>query len=130
MSDLTAAMVGTLDTKRGELEFLDAELRRCGLSTVMVDISCLEADASGRADYACEEVASRAGRDFGEVAQLDKREAGKVMVTGAAAILEELFAAQKIGGLIALGGANGTLMACEIMKAFPIEHKTGDFRLW
>ncbi len=120
MSTPTVAMIGTLDTKRAEFEFLDAELRRCGLATLMVDTSCLEADAGARAEYACVDVARRAGRDFGEVSRLDKREAGKVMVAGATAILQELWAAQRIGGLIALGGANGTLMACEIMKSFPI----------
>jgi uncharacterized protein (UPF0261 family) len=42
------------------------------------------------------------------------------MVSGATAILQDLMAAGKIDGLIALGGGNGTLMACEIMRVFPI----------
>jgi uncharacterized protein (UPF0261 family) len=120
MSDLTAAVIGTLDTKRAEFDFLSAELRRCGLATLMVDISCLEVIEGSQTDYTCVEVARRAGRDFGKVAELGKWDAGRIMVTGATAILEDLWAADEIDGLIALGGGNGTLMACEIMRVFPI----------
>jgi uncharacterized protein (UPF0261 family) len=120
MSDLTAAIIGTLDTKRAEFDFLSAELRRCGLATLMVDISCLEAIEGGQAEYTCVEVAQRAGLDFDDVAELGKWDAGRIMVAGATAILQDLRAAGRIDGLIALGGGNGTLMACEIMRAFPI----------
>lgn len=120
MPELVAAMIGTLDTKGPEFEYLAAELHRCGLETVMVDISCLESRQDVHPTYSCEEVARRADWNFGDVAQLDKRQAGSVMVAGATAILQDLYRAGKIGGLIALGGANGTLMGCEIMRAFPI----------
>ena len=89
MSDLTAAIVGTLDTKRAEFDFLIAELRRCGLATLMVDVSCLEAIEGGQAEYTCVEVARRAGQGFGEVAELGKWDAGRVMVRGATAILQD-----------------------------------------
>jgi uncharacterized protein (UPF0261 family) len=120
VAELVAAMIGTLDTKGPEFEYLEAELRRCGLGTVMVDVSCLESRKDVDPTYSCEEVARRAGWDFGRVAQLDKRQAGNVMESGATAILQDLYRDGEIGGLIALGGANGTLMGCEVMKSFPI----------
>lgn len=120
MSNPTVGMIGTLDTKGPEFEFLAGELQRCGLSTLMVDISCRSAILDWDSAFGCTEVARRAGWEFGDVAQLDKRAAGQVMVAGAKIILEELCEAGAIGGLIALGGANGTLMACEIMQDFPI----------
>lgn len=120
MAKFVAAMIGTLDTKGPEFDYLEAELWRCGLDTVMVDISCMQVREDLHTAYSCVKVARRADWDFGDVAQLDKRQAGEIMVVGATAILQELYSAGQIDGLIALGGANGTLMGCEIMKAFPI----------
>ncbi len=120
MGARTAVMIGTLDTKGPEFAYLEAELRRCGLSTLMVDISCGSACEGSGAAYPCTEVARRGGREFDDVARLDKRGAGQVMIAGARSILETLCAGGEIAGAIALGGANGTLMACEIMKALPI----------
>jgi uncharacterized protein (UPF0261 family) len=120
VTEFVAAMIGTLDTKGPEFDYLRDELQRCRLDTVMVDISCLKVREDARPTYPCVEVARRAGWNFGDVAQLDKRQAGQVMAAGAKAILQELYSAGKIDGLIALGGANGTLIGCEIMRAFPI----------
>jgi uncharacterized protein (UPF0261 family) len=120
MAQLVVAMIGTLDTKGPEFEYLGHELRRCGLDTIMVDISCLNVREDAHPTYPCVEVARRAAWNFEDVTRLDKRRAGQVMVAGATAILQELHAAGKIDSLIALGGANGTWMSCEIMKAFPI----------
>jgi len=119
MSSPTVGVIGTLDTKGPEFAYLEGELRRCGLSTLMVDISC-RSDVQSDAAFRPTGVARRAGRAFGDVALLDKRAAGQIMVSGAKSILEELYANGAVDGLIALGGANGTLMACEIMQAFPI----------
>ncbi len=116
----TVGMVGTLDTKGPEFGYLEKELRRCGLSTLMVDISCRSVYPEADPAFRCTEVARRAGWEFGSVALLDKRAAGKIMVAGAKLILEDLYANGAVDGLIALGGANGTLMACEIMQGFPI----------
>jgi uncharacterized protein (UPF0261 family) len=120
MSNPTVGMIGTLDTKGPEFAYLEGELRRCGLSPLMVDISCRADVPEAEPAFRCTEVARRAGWAFGDVARFDKRAAGQIMVTGARIILEELYATGAVDGLIALGGANGTLMACQIMQAFPI----------
>jgi uncharacterized protein (UPF0261 family) len=120
MAEKTVAVIGTLDTKEPECAHLQTELGRRGLRTMMIDVSCLEVRDRARVDYQCATVARRAGWDFSEVAQLNKIEAGKVLVAGATAILRELHAAGKIDGMIALGGACGSAMACSIMQAFPI----------
>lgn len=120
MSEFTVAVIGTLDTKGPEFAYLLAELARFGLNTLMLDISCLENREDAERDFSCVGIAERGGSCFSDVVKLDKRAAGRVMVRGAVAIVEELHAAGKIDGLIALGGANGTLMSCEIMQVFPI----------
>ncbi|MFN2217391.1 MAG: Tm-1-like ATP-binding domain-containing protein, partial [Anaerolineae bacterium] len=120
MSNLTVGMIGTLDTKGPEFAYLEGELRRYGLSPLMIDISCRADVPEVEPAFRCTEVARRAGWAFGDVARLDKRAAGQIMVGGAKRILEGLYANGAVDGLIALGGANGTLMACEIMQAFPI----------
>jgi uncharacterized protein (UPF0261 family) len=120
MAEQTVAVIGTFDTKAPEYAYLRQELARHGLDELVVDISCLERPAGVDVDYSCVEVARRAGRDFDDVSRLDKIEAGRVMVEGATSILQERHAAGALQGLIALGGANGSAMACRIMQAFPI----------
>lgn len=120
MGGKSVAVIGTLDTKGPEYDFLRAELSRHGLATVMVDISCRRVPEEASPDYPCTEVARRGGREFSRVSQLNRIEAGKVMVRGATAILQELYHQGRVDGLIALGGSNGSAMACQIMQAFPI----------
>jgi uncharacterized protein (UPF0261 family) len=119
MSGKYLAVLGTLDTKGPEYEYLIARLRGLGLKTLMLDISCKEGTA-WPADCSCHEVAAAAGQDFTAVAPLNKIEAGKVMVQGATSLLRQLESQGALGGIMAMGGANGTLLACEVMKAFPI----------
>lgn len=113
-------MIGTWDTKRREYEYLAAELRRCGVEPVLVDVSCLRCPEPAQAELTCVEVARRAGWEFSQVARLSRIEAGKVMVAGATGLLRNLLDAGEIQGVIGMGGANGTAMACAIMQAFPI----------
>ncbi|MFQ5962482.1 MAG: Tm-1-like ATP-binding domain-containing protein, partial [Candidatus Methylomirabilales bacterium] len=120
MSDRTVAVIGTLDTKGPEYDYLSAELQHSGLTPITVDTSCHKVGEGIRPQYPCTEVARRAGWDFGEISRLDKVKAREVMVAGATAILQELYASGHVHGLIALGGANGTAMACDVMRAFPI----------
>ena len=89
MPEKCIAVLGTLDTKGPEYEYLLARLRALGLKPVMLDMSCREATA-WPADCSCYDVAAAAGHVFSILAPLNKTEAGKVMVQGAITILRQL----------------------------------------
>jgi uncharacterized protein (UPF0261 family) len=54
------------------------------------------------------------------VSQLERVPAQKVMTEGAIKLSEELFRQDKFHGVLALGGSNGSAIACAVMQRFPI----------
>ena len=119
MPEKCVAILGTLDTKGPEYEYLLGRLRALGLKPVMLDISCRIA-TDWPAECSCHDVAAAAGHAFTALSALNKSEAGKIMVQGATALLRQMEMQGNLDGIMAMGGANGTLLACEVMKAFPI----------
>jgi len=120
MNGKCVAVIGTLDTKGPEYSFLLTCLRYHGLEPVLIDISLLGINPDFNPAYTVHDVARRAGEDFGSVAVLNKIEAGRVMVPGAKGIVQEMQSKGRLDGIIALGGANGTLLAGEIMKSLRV----------
>jgi len=112
-------VLGTLDTKGIEYEYLCNLLRKFNLMPLMIDISCLNDKHNYSSDYSCKEVAKKSGVNFEQLKIMDRLNAGKVMIEGAKKIIQEIFNAN-FKGIMAIGGANGTYMACEIMKILPL----------
>lgn len=112
-------LFGTLDSKLQEVAFLREALVQNGLEPVVVDASCLRSAGISWADVSPEEVARRAGSDFPRVAALSRGEAVEVMAAGVGAIARELVSAGQVAGVIAVGGANGTLLAARAMRCLP-----------
>ncbi len=116
----TVAVVGTLDTKGPEYRFLLGCLRHHGLDPVVIDISLRRSDPGFDVHHSVDDVAGRAGAEYRSVAALNKGEAGKIMAAGARAIVQEMQRDGRLAGIIALGGANGTILCGEIMKSLPV----------
>lgn len=120
MTSGTVAILATLDTKAAEAAFLDAELRRQGCQTRVVDVG-LPADVhrSGAAVPA-EDVAGRAGYDLGELRERSRRdEAMAAMGTGAASILREWCSSGELSGVLGIGGNQGTAITATAMRTLP-----------
>ncbi|MEW5783944.1 MAG: Tm-1-like ATP-binding domain-containing protein [Bacillota bacterium] len=115
------AVIGTLNTKRAELGLIRQCLRKQGLESLLIDISCLEyTQSSHEANYAQADVALKAGLDLNEIFGLPLFKAAPRMSGGAYQILCELIAEKKIHGCLGIGGANGTLMAAAVMENLPL----------
>jgi uncharacterized protein (UPF0261 family) len=112
-------VLGTMDTKRIEYEYLCNVLRQFNLQPLIIDISCLDDKHNCVLDYCCKEVAKKSGVDFEQLKTMNRLNAGKVMIEGAKKIIREIFN-ENFKGIIAIGGANGTYMACEVMKILPL----------
>jgi uncharacterized protein (UPF0261 family) len=116
----TVVLVGTLDTKGVEYDYLRERLHRHGVDTVLIDAGVL-GEPRAAADISRKEVARAAGADARALAQADDRGAAvETMARGAAEIVTRLHSEGRLDGVLALGGSGGTAIATEAMRALPI----------
>jgi uncharacterized protein (UPF0261 family) len=114
------AVIGTLDTKGEEVEYLSHRIEARGHQTMVVDVGVLDRPST-RADITRETIAERGGLSLEEiVARADRREAVRVMTLGASRIVEELYQAGQLGGAIALGGGTGTHIGTGVLRTLPL----------
>jgi uncharacterized protein (UPF0261 family) len=113
-------VVGTLDTKAKELVYLKGRIEAEGVKTLLMDVSCKSQQTEIHPDVSCRTVAREIGKEFKEIAQLDKISALRLMTDGAMKVAEKMVTEGKFHGVIGLGGANGAEMACSVMRLLPI----------
>jgi uncharacterized protein (UPF0261 family) len=116
----TVALVGTLDTKSSEYRFVAERLRDLGVEVIMIDCGVLgEPGFPPQIDR--RQVAGRAGEDLDQlVAAGDRGAAVQAMSRGAARVVEELYAAGRLQGAMALGGTGGTSLAAAAFRPLPL----------
>jgi uncharacterized protein (UPF0261 family) len=116
----TVVLLGTLDTKGEEYEFLRRRVLDEGADALLVDTGVLSSPLV-EPDITREQVAEAAGADVGELAAAEDRGAAvEAMAKGAAEIVQELFAEGRLDAVLALGGSGGTAIAAEAMRALPV----------
>ena len=116
----TVVLVGTLDTKGVEHDYLRELLRGHGVDTLLVDAGVL-GEPLAEPDIGRDEVARAAGADVGALAAAgDRGAAVEAMARGAAAIVARLHAEGRVDGVLALGGSGGTAIATEAMRTLPV----------
>jgi uncharacterized protein (UPF0261 family) len=116
----TVLLIGTLDTKGREYQYIREKLSGEGIRSLLMDVSCKSLQFEFTSDISCTEVARAANADFASVSRLERVPAQKVMTEGAITLSEELFRGGKFHGVMALGGSNGTAIACAVMQRFPV----------
>jgi len=118
LAEVAVAVLATLDSKGAEAQFVCDALTRAGVKPWLVDLSLRPHGAAG-AGITGGELAEAGGGSWDGLAEMDRARAAEVMVAGGASILRERFRAGAFAGVIGLGGANGTSMACSMMRALP-----------
>ncbi len=118
MPDIDIALLMTLDSKGEEARFVCDALSRAGVRPWLVDLS-LRPHQSGDASVPGGRLAEAAGSTWEELAKLDRTRAAEIMVSGGEKILMERFEAGELSGVMGVGGANGSSMACSLMRALP-----------
>ncbi len=116
----TILLIGTLDTKAKELDYLRKRIEEEDVQTLLMDVSCKAAPSRAISGIACTKVAEESGKDFDEIVQLDKASAVNLMTEGAIKIVDRLFDEKRIQAVIGVGGANGTELICCVMRTLPI----------
>jgi uncharacterized protein (UPF0261 family) len=116
----TVVLLGTLDTKGEEYDFLRLRVRKEGVDALLVDTGVLGVPLA-EPDISREEVAEAAGADAQELAKAgDRGAAVEAMARGAAEIVKELHAQGRLDAVLALGGSGGTAIATHAMRELPV----------
>ena len=115
----TVALIGTLDTKGEEFQFVRDLIAAAGLGTLVIDAGVL-GEPDFTPDIAREEVAAAAGVEFRRlVAERDRGRSVQAMAAGAAVLTRRLFEEGRIHGILSLGGSAGSTIGTAAMRALP-----------
>ena len=113
----TIAVLGTLDTKGKEVEFLAEQIHARGCDTLIVDLAILGPPVI-EPDVSRETVLAAIGELVETLAECgDRGRAVTAMTRGVESILPELHAQGRFDGVIGMGGSAGTTMATAGMRA-------------
>ncbi len=112
-------LIGTLDTKGVEFQFVRDLLRQAGVATLVLDAGVLH-PAAFTPDIPREEVYAAAGTRFDAVRRAgDRGQAIAAAAQGAAKVAVALHAEGRLDGVLGLGGSAGTTIATTVMRALP-----------
>ncbi len=116
----TVGIVGTLDTKGMEFQFIKEQIEANGTATCVVNTGIL-GDPHFAPDVSAGEVAEAGGTSLQALQDGgDRGVAVAAMAEGAANIIAELQRVGKIDGVISLGGSAGTTIGTTAMRAVPV----------
>lgn len=116
----TVVLLGTLDTKGHEFDFLRTRVQAAGCETILIDAGTL-GEPLAVPDITRAEVAAAAGADVATLAAGgDRGLAIQTMANGASLIVQRLFAENKLHGIISLGGSGNATLATQAMRALPV----------
>ncbi|MBE7558607.1 Tm-1-like ATP-binding domain-containing protein [bacterium] len=113
------ALLGALDTKGAEYDFVRRCIHANGCKTLLIDVGVLD-KPQVEPDVTRREVAAAAGVNLDELVQRrDRGEAVAAMSRGAGVLLPRLYQEKAFDGVLALGGTGGTSVACAAMRELP-----------
>lgn len=107
------------EEKWEEADFLRKQIDRLGHRAVLADIG-LKMTAQGPCEITREEIISLSGTDIEEAKEItDRGKRMPLMVAGGIRKVKDLHSNGTLAGIVSLGGATGTQMATDIMRALP-----------
>jgi uncharacterized protein (UPF0261 family) len=116
----TVVLIGTLDTKGAEFDFIRKQLKKAGVDVIVVDAGILGAPQI-KPGITRQQVAQAAGADVAELAKAGDRGAAVMMMSkGAAEIARKLFAEGGLDGILGMGGSGNSSIAATAMQSLPV----------
>jgi uncharacterized protein (UPF0261 family) len=113
-------IVATLDTKGPETQYLKDFIERRRHKVLVMDTGIL-GPAPFQPDLSRGEVLQAAGAQMEEIIRnKEKGKAIQAMAEGSKRMVQQLYREGKIGGVIGLGGAQGTEIGTSAMRALPV----------
>ena len=119
MNGKTIVVLATLDTKGREAQYLREQIEKFGDKALVVDTGVIGTPGT-HPDITREEVAEAGGMSLAKILQNPSRDvAAPVMAEGATQIVSRLAAEDKVHGIVAMGGTQGTTLCTHVMRALP-----------
>lgn len=116
----TIVLVGALDTKGVDYQFVRGLIEARGLYTLMVDFGVM-GQPPFEPDISHDEVARAGGSSIEDLQQAkDKAEAMRVMQAGLAVVVRRLYDEGRLHGILAMAGSGGTSLATAAMRTLPV----------
>lgn len=116
----TIVLLGTLDTKGVEYDYLRRRLQPEGCTVILIDAGIMGPPLA-HPDVPREEVARAAGADITALAAAgDRGAAVETMARGATRVVQRLHAEGHLDGILGLGGSGGTALVTQAMRALPV----------
>jgi uncharacterized protein (UPF0261 family) len=120
ISQNTVVLIGTLDTKGAEYEYLRQRLHLAGVRTIVVDVGTLGPPQT-TPDISRGEVAAIAGIDMEALTlAVDRGKAVTAMAGAAVAVVRRLYEEGRCDGVLAAGGSGNSAIATAAMQALPV----------
>jgi uncharacterized protein (UPF0261 family) len=115
----SVVLLGTLDTKGSEYEFLRERVLEAGCEVILVDAGVMSTVSRG--DVSADEVAAAAGEDRAALAAAgDRGPAVAAMTRGAVEVVKRLHAEGRLDGILGMGGSGGSSLVSAAMQALPV----------
>jgi uncharacterized protein (UPF0261 family) len=116
----TVLVIGTLDTKGPETLYLAQRIAMHGCDTLVLDSGILGEPSGIVPDITRAQVAIAAGSTIDALRNAGTRGAAvQQMLVGVRKVALDLYAQGRLQGVVALGGAEGSVLAAAAMKALP-----------
>ncbi len=116
---MAVVLIGTLDTKGTEFQFVRDLIQQAGIPTLVIDAGVTQPPAFPP-DITREEVFRAAGTSLGAVVKAgDRGQAIEAAARGAAKLVSDLHTQGKVDGVLGLGGSAGTTIGTAAMRALP-----------
>ena len=116
----TVVLLGTLDTKGVEYDYVRDRVREHDVDVVLIDAGIL-GEPLAVPDVTREEVAAAAGAEVAALASAgDRGAAVAAMADGASVVVSRLHAEGRLDGILGLGGSGNSAIVTQAMRALPI----------
>ncbi len=110
------AVLVTLDSKFDVTQFFCRTLKAAGADPWIMDLS-LRAHSQDHSELVGRSPLDATCTTFTELQEKSRAEASQVMIDAGTTVLSDAFDSENLSGVIGIGGANGSTMACGIMRA-------------
>jgi uncharacterized protein (UPF0261 family) len=107
----SVAILGTLDSKGEEHQFLKEAIESNGYSTITIDVGTTGISPF-TPDYCISKLIASKGRDRSRIIE--------AIIEKARELALDLYHEGRIGGMISAGGGTGTFIGTSVMKVFPL----------
>ena len=113
------AIIGALDTKQEDIEFIKGRIQERGYQVLIIDTSIL-GESALRPDVLATDIAQAGGMSLQQLREkADRGLAIEVMCQGIPLVMSKLYEEGKINAVLGIGGGAGTAIATAAMRSLP-----------